>query len=154
MRAKISTATLDGQRLPIHVESTPYDQHATVHVVLDSARQQTVVIRMRDDFGVTYDSQLPRLGTASRALHIVSELWSAARDQLVVKVTGLAGEEYRLDVSDASQISRVDGGELIKSDAPPRQLLVRMPDGKAGTFVNSAVTVHLAANRPATNSAQ
>jgi glycogen debranching enzyme len=154
LRAKISTATLDGQRLPMHIETTPYDQHAAVHVVLDPGKQHNVVIHMRNDFGVTYDSRLPRLGTASRALHIVSEDWSAARDQLVVKVTGLAGQDYRLDVSDASQISGVDGGKLVKSNALPRQLRLRMPDGNAGTFVNSAMTIHLVSNRPAKNSAQ
>jgi glycogen debranching enzyme len=154
LRAKISTATLDGQRLPMHIESTVYDQHAAVHVVLDSSKQHNVVIRMRDDFGVTYDSQLPRLGTASRALHIVSEQWSATGDQLVLKVTGLAGQEYRLDVSDASQISGVDGGELVKGDTLPRQLRLRMPNGNANMFVNSAVTIRLLSNRFAKNSAQ
>jgi hypothetical protein len=101
----------------------------------------TIRIRLSDDFSVSYDSPLPSHGSASHALHIVSEEWSPAGDQLTLALSGIAARDYFLNISDARQILSVDGGELLKTDLFPSRLRVHFPDGPPNTFVNSTVTI-------------
>jgi len=59
-------------------------------------------------------NELPPLGSASRGLRVLSESWNAARTQLTLEVSGLAGSRYQLDVWNPGQISSVEGATLTK----------------------------------------
>jgi hypothetical protein len=67
-----------------------------------------------NDFGVTVTSSLPPLGSTSQGLRVLSETWSAAKDQLTLDISAAAGQRYQLKVWNANQVQRVEGGELSK----------------------------------------
>jgi glycogen debranching enzyme len=139
LRANVAGGMLDSHTLSIHTQANANDQHVQTHITLHPG-VNTITIRLWDDFAVSYAPPLPELGTASRELHILSQEWSAIRDSLTLHLAGIADQEYFLLVSDAQQIASIDGGTLLKSDAP--RIRIQMPTGKLKTFVNGTVTVH------------
>jgi len=58
----------------------------------------TFRIRLRNDFGVSYTSVLPALGSASEGLRILSETWSSPHNLLSLKMEGRVGHTYELFV--------------------------------------------------------
>ena len=142
LRAQVTGADLGHSlALPINVQSNANDQHLFLHLPLQRGLN-TITIHLRDDFTIDYESHLPGLGKASRDLHILSQEWSPTRDRLTLRLSGIAGEEYFLNVLGAGQISAIDGGALSdsKDDAP--RIRVRFPAGQPDGFVNAALTIH------------
>jgi glycogen debranching enzyme len=137
-RAQIVGAEINGHTLRFTSENNPDDQHVTVHFPLSEGRS-TVVIRVKNDFGVAFRNELPPLGSASRALRITDESWNAARDQLTLTLSGIAGREYELAVWNPEEIASVSGGTLEKSG----KLQVQIPTGLEGTYVAQKVIIHL-----------
>jgi hypothetical protein len=45
----------------------------------------TVVIKLKNDFGLSLSSGLPPLGSTSRGLRVLSESWDSTRTQLTLK---------------------------------------------------------------------
>ena len=140
-RARVDNVDLDGHSLGFRVLPKFHHQHLSMGATLHSGLN-IVRIRLRDDFSVSYDSFLPSLGSASRELHILSEESSWSSDHLTLHLSGIAGHEYFLNVSDPRQIHSVDGGELLKTNSGVGQIRVRIPDGAPNTFVNGVVTIH------------
>jgi len=70
-------------------------------------------VRLRNDFGLSLDSQLPALGAVSDGLRVVSESWSAAGDSLTLNASGAAAQHYDLAVLNPTQVRAVDGAELV-----------------------------------------
>jgi glycogen debranching enzyme len=143
LRAYLSAVDLDGHPLSFRVVPNAYDQHVDIGAPLH-AGVNTIHIHARDDFSVSYDASLPSLGSASHALHMLSEVWSDSRDRLTLNLSGISGEQYLLEASDLQQIAGIDGGEIVKETTGSPHIQVRMPDGAPGTFVNSSVTFRFA----------
>src|SRR5205085_6171799 len=57
LRTKVLDATFNGRPVPFHVEPNAADQHVLVHISLSSGAN-TLHIRLKDDFGLAYDSTL------------------------------------------------------------------------------------------------
>jgi hypothetical protein len=110
-RTEVLGATLNGRRVPFHIERHDDDQHVIVETSLASGRN-TLKILLRNDFAVTYEARLPALASASQGLRIVSETWSDARDVLTLQTIGLAGHTYELAVWGKEQIRSIDGARL------------------------------------------
>jgi len=125
-RAKVLSASLNGRPALFHVESNADDQHVAVRVPL-SAGANTLRIRLKDDFGLAYDSNLPALGSISEGLRIVSESWAAAHDRLTLAVSGRAGREYRISVWNSPQIASVSGARLTRGSGGRGELAVEFP---------------------------
>ena len=123
LRAKVLSATLNGRPVPLHVEPSAADQHVLVRIPL-SAGANTVRIRLKDDFGLAYNSTLPALGSMSEGLRIFSETWSPVHDRLTLAVSGRSGCQYRLSIWNAGQIASVSGAKLTKSPDGRGELLV------------------------------
>ena len=139
-RARVTRATLDGKEVQFQLKPSANDQHALAEFKFGYT-PRTLQFSVQNDFAVSYDSSLPSLGSASRDLHILSETWSPSHDRLTINLSGIAGEQYFIDVSDVQQITSIDGGELLKTDSFLGRIHVRMPDGAPNTFINSAVTI-------------
>jgi glycogen debranching enzyme len=107
LRAEVVGVTLNGKSIPFRTEAHGTDQHVIVNAPL-GAGANTLKIRLRDDFAVTYSATLPPLGSASEGLRILAETWNAAKDQLDLKLSGMPGHKYQLHVSDSDQIVRLD----------------------------------------------
>jgi glycogen debranching enzyme len=113
LRAKVLEVQLNGHPVDFHVAVNDFDQHVLVHVAL-SAKSNVVRVRMKNDFGLSYNATLPALGEFSQGLRILSEVWSTGRETLTVNVEGIAGAVYDLAVWNAQQIRSVDGAKVVE----------------------------------------
>ena len=121
------------------MQSNSNDQHLNLRLPL-IAGSTRLVIRMKDDFGLSLTNELPHLGSASRGLRVTNESWDAARTQLTLEVSGLAGARYEMGIWNASQISSVDGALVSKSG----KLEITMPRGSADSYVPQRIVLHFA----------
>jgi hypothetical protein len=82
-------------------------------------------------------NELPPLGSASRGLRVISESWSASKNQLVMDVSGLGGHKYEMSVWSAGQVSSVDGAALSGG-----RLQIEIPQAGSDSYVSQKVTLH------------
>jgi glycogen debranching enzyme len=140
LRAKVQKVELDGAPLAFHVEETLGDQHVIVNFRVGQ-RKRVVKIYLLRDFGLSVNTSLPGLGSSSEGLRIISENWSAAKDQLAIEVEGLPGKRYALGVRGASQLHEVEGGELSQTDKGTT-LWIAIPQGSTESYSKQLVTLH------------
>ncbi len=137
LRGDVVGVEMNGHSLPFKMQANSNDKHAYMRFPL-SGGTNTVVVRVKNDFGLAVRSDLPPLGSASHGLRIVFQSWNATRNQLALGVSGLAGSHYELDVWNSGQISSVDGAVLTKIG----NLQIQMPEGSAGLYVQQKVVLH------------
>ncbi len=137
LRTEIVSVEMNGRPLPFKVLPSGNDKHLSARFVV-SGGQNTLVIHLKNDFGLALSNELPALGAASRGLRVLSESWNPARTQLTLQVSGLAGTGYELAVWNAGQISSVEGGALTKAG----KLQIQMPAGTTDSYVPQTVVIH------------
>jgi len=130
LRAKVLGAEFNGKPVPFRVHSNGTDQHVTIRVAV-AGGSNTLRIRTKDDFGVSYCSTLPAIGAVSQGLRILSEEWTPARDRLTINVSGLAGGRYELFVWNAEQIASIEGARLFKAENGKTELVLDLPKNSA-----------------------
>jgi glycogen debranching enzyme len=135
-RTEVATVELDGHSLPFKVEQHIEDQHLLVRFPV-SGRASSLVVRLKNDFGLALAIELPSLGSASRSLRVLDESWNDTRNDLTLHVSGVAGRQYELAVWNPSQISTVNGGTLTKTG----KLEITMPEGPEGAYVPQTVSL-------------
>jgi glycogen debranching enzyme len=140
LRAKVLGAEFNGQRVPFLVETNGIDQHVIVRIAVIGGAN-LLRIRTRDDFGLSYSSSLPAIGTTSKGLRILSESWTPARDRLTLIASGHADSQYVLTVWNGQQIASVDGAKLLKTEDGRTELILDLP--KIGDAASSTVTVSI-----------
>lgn len=143
LRAKVLGVALNGRATEFRVQTNGVDQHILVRVPL-SAGANSLRIRLKDDFGLTYNSTLPVLGATSEGLRIVSETWSPSRDRLTFAASGLAGRQYRLTVWNPSQIASVSGAKLSKGPDGRSDLLVEFPTNATELVAHATIAIQFA----------
>jgi glycogen debranching enzyme len=136
LRTEIVSVELNGHPLPFKAEPNRNDQHVRMRFQLRDARN-SLVIRTRKDFGLAMANELPPLGSASRGLRVISESWSASKNQLVMDVSGLGGHKYEMSVWNAGQVSSVDGAALSGG-----RLQIEIPQAASDSYVSQKVTLH------------
>jgi len=139
LRAEVLGVELNGHPLAFKVQPNGNDQHVLVHSPINGGPNR-LVIRVKNDFGLTLSNQLPSLGSASRGLRILSESWNAAKTQLTLQTSGRAGNQYELGVWNASQVSSVEGGTLTKTGT----LEIQLPQGAADSYTSQSLIIHFA----------
>jgi hypothetical protein len=139
--ARVLSAELNGRAVPFRVAQTEADQHVDVRVLL-SAGTNTLRLRIASDFDIGLSSTLPPLGSKSQGLRVISEAWSSGRDRLELEISGAAGEQYELPVWNPTQVSAVDGAELVKRGQNEAQLRVKVPDDGANPYPHAKVVLH------------
>ncbi|MDP9337357.1 MAG: hypothetical protein M3P45_00655 [Acidobacteriota bacterium] len=145
-RAAVTSVEANGRAVPYHVDKNLTDQHVIVGLAAQS--QSTIVkIHLRNDFGVSYHSELPQLGSASEGLRIISETWNAAKDQLTLSISGISRRDYDLSLWKASQVTSVDGAQLQQNPGASASLHVQMSAGEDQKRVTSTITIHLSSDR-------
>ncbi len=113
LRTKILSVEMNGTPLPFKIQANDEDQHVSMRFPIHDGAN-SVVIRTKNDFGLTLTNELPPLGSTSRGLRVISSLWSSARDQLTLEVSGVPGRDYELGVWNPEQVGAVDGAILTK----------------------------------------
>jgi hypothetical protein len=139
LRAQVVGVEMNGRPLPFKVQGNANDQHLSVRFPVYGG-PNSLVIRMRNDFGLAINSELPPLGSASRGLRVLSESWNSGRTQLSVELSGRAGAAYELGLWNPSQISSVAGATLTKSG----KLAIQMPQGESEEYVPLKIEIHFA----------
>ena len=137
LRSQVIGVQLNGRPLAFKMQPNGNDQHLYVRFPL-SARANNLVIRLKNDFGLSLTNELPPLGSASRGLRVVSESWNALKTSLTLDVSGRSGDRYSLDVWNPSQISSVEGGVVAR----PGKLDIEMPQGEADSYSHQKVVIH------------
>jgi len=140
LSAEVLGAELNGKPVPFHVAANEEDQHAMVRFEA-RGKSNTLKIRVRKDFNVGYDSRLPRLGSRSEGLRVLSQTWTPQRDTLTLELAGSAGAEYRLAV-DPGQLTSVDGAGAVHSESGVQAVRVRFPAGEPDAYVKTRVVFH------------
>jgi hypothetical protein len=138
--AEVLGAELNGKPVPFHVVANEVDQHAAVRFEARS-KSNTLKIRVRKEFNVSYDSGLPPLGSRSEGLRVLSQTWTPRRDTLTLELAGSAGAEYELQV-DPGQLAGVDGAGPVHSESAVQAVRVRFPAGEPGTYAKTKVVFH------------
>jgi len=140
LSAEVLGAELNGKPVPFHAAANEEDQHATVRFEA-RGKSNALKIRVRNDFNFSYDASLPRLGSGSEGLRVLSETWTRQRDALTLELTGSAGAEYELAVT-PGQLTSVDGAGPVRSESGVQAVRVRFPAGEPGTYVKTKVVFH------------
>ena len=94
LRTVVISVEMNGRPLAFKMLPNQNDQHLAVRFQLNSGTN-SLVIRTRNDFGLSLANELPPLGSASRGLRVLSESWNASKNQLTLEVSGLAGATLR-----------------------------------------------------------
>jgi glycogen debranching enzyme len=139
-RTKVQKVELDGKPLAFKMEESSSDQHVAIDFRLGQ-QKKLVKIFLSHDFALSLDSSLPRLGDSSQGLRVITEVWSAKRDQVTLEVEGLAGKIYDVGVTGANEIHKVDGGELTQT-SNGTVLRIAIPEDAAEKYTQVAVTLH------------
>jgi glycogen debranching enzyme len=137
LRATVVSAALNGRPLPFKVQQNGNDQHVLVRFPVREG-PNTLIIRVKNDFGLALANDLPPLGSASHGLRVVAELWNSARNQLTLDVSGNSGRAYELAVWNPAQISSTEGAILTKQD----KLQIQFPGETSEAYVHQKVVIH------------
>ncbi len=142
LRATVNRVELNGKPLPFHVDANDEDQHVVVAFPVGEG-QKFLRIIVQNDFAVSAASPLPPLGSQSRGLRILSEIWSPARDQLTLDVSGTSSTQYELKLWNPSQLQRVEGADLKKTP-DNSTLMLQIPSGASEQYVRAKIVLHFA----------
>jgi len=145
LRARVLSAELGGHAVPFHIQSHGTDQHVVTHVSVPPGAAK-LRIRIANDFGVSYQPELPQLGSPSEGLRILSESWTDSRDELTLSVSGSTERDYELSVSNPSEVASVDGSELVR-EGQTAWLHIQMPAADARNAAHETITIHFAERR-------
>jgi hypothetical protein len=138
LRTQVMTVELNGHRVPFQMQSNEFDRHPALHAALVRGKN-TVRIWVRNDFGISYASSLPSLGSSSHGLRVTSESWSASHDALTLEVAGFSGSQYQLPVWGAGQIASIDGAELEGG-----RIVVKFSPDASDAYAREKITIHFA----------
>jgi glycogen debranching enzyme len=142
LRARVLSAEVGGHAVPFHMQSHGSDQHVITHVSAPPGATK-LRIRIANDFGVSYQPELPQLGSPSEELRILSETWSDAKDQLILFISGAPDRDYELSVSNPREVSSVDGAELVR-EGDTGWLHFITPVADARNTAHATITIHFA----------
>ncbi len=137
LRTRVISAELNGRPVLFKIQANENDQHALMRFPVPQGSSR-LVVRLKDDFGLTLSTELPPLGGVSHDLKIVSESWNAARTELTLDTRGRTGESYKLAVWNPAQIATVDSAELDRSAS----LLISFPGASSDSYQSQRVVIH------------
>ena len=137
LRTQIVSVEMNGRPLAFKTQPNSNDQHLVVRFPLYGG-PNNLIIHMKNDFGLSLDSDLPPLGSASRGLRVIGESWNAGRTLLTLDLSGRSGTRYEMAVWNPAQISSVDGGVLAKGG----RLQIQIPNGAGDSYVPQKVEIH------------
>jgi hypothetical protein len=137
LRTEIVSVEMNGKPLPFKAQANQNDQHVSLRFPVHDG-PNTLTIRTKKDFGLSYENLLPSLGSASRELRVLSESWNPSKTQLTLSLSGLPGRRYEMAVWNPGQVGSVDGAVLSKAG----KLEIQMPAGEGDSYIPHSVILH------------
>ena len=144
LRAEVLGVELNGRPVSYRLQANENDQHLKTRFAIYGG-PNTLRVKLRHDFGISYTSHLPELGHASEGLRFLSESWSASRDQVTFTLEGLPGRTYELSLFNGEEVSSVSGGTIRKAGAGNDRVVVTFPGAAAATPVQTKLTLRFTA---------
>ena len=142
-RAQILGAEVNRKKVLFQVSKSDVDQHVTVQFPLVNG-DNTLRLRIRDDFGLSISPGLPTLGSASQGLRVLSESWTPARDTLTLELSGAEARQYELGMWNAAQVASVEGAEVVKIDADSSRINLTIPGSTSEPYPHEKLVIHFA----------
>src|SRR5712671_1800364 len=136
LRTKVISVEMNGKPLPFKIHPNSEDQHVSMRFPAQ-AGANLIVIRLKNDFGLTLANELPALGSTSQGLRVISNSWNAARDRLTLNVSGVPGMHYELGVWNSEQITSVEGAALKKGS-----IRIEIPVKEGTDYSHHKVVIH------------
>jgi glycogen debranching enzyme len=136
-------------RLEVNGRRQSFDQWisaAHFHMKIKTALKEgenVIRIRVADDFGLSYVSRLPELGSESSGLRILSEEMGDMTAPMELEISGRSGMTYDLAVWNPGLIESVDGAELVKDTDGLTKLQVHFAGNTAGEYAHEKIVIHL-----------
>jgi glycogen debranching enzyme len=152
-RAQVAGAELNGRPVPFHLEKNAADQHVMVRFAAYGG-PNVLRIRLKNDFGLSFNSTLPPLGARSRGLRVVSESWNPSRDALTLDASGAAGGQYELSVWNPQQIVSVDGAELVTANGSEKKLRIHFDENVGERYPREKIVIHFSESGTSTSAKQ
>jgi len=115
--------------------------HASIKIALKEGKN-VVRVRMANDFGLSYASRLPELGSESEDLRILSEEMSDLAAPMELELEGRAGATYDLAVWNPALIDAVEGAELTKDASGGGKLRVHFAGSASEAYVHQKMVIH------------
>ena len=140
-RAQIIGVEMNGRRVPFQIKKTEEDQHVVTQFPV-SAGENTLRIRLRDDFGLSLSPALPPLGSTSQGLRVLAESWTPARDALTLQIAGAQGKKYELGIWNPAQVASVDGAELLRTGPESARIMVTIPGNESDPYPREKIVIH------------
>jgi len=117
-------------------------RHLKIRFALKEGKN-TVRVRAPNDFGVTYAFRLPKLGSESSDLRILSEEMGDGRSPIVLETAGRAGMTYDLAVWNPSMIESVQGAAVVKDTAGVTKLRIHFEANTDEKYPHQRVIMQL-----------
>ncbi len=140
-RAQIMGVEMNGRRMPFQIKKSDVDQHIAVQFPI-SAGENTLHIRLRNDFGLSLSPTLPSLGSTSQGFRVLSESWTPSRDTLTLDLAGASGKQYELGMWNPSQVASVEGAELSRSNAENARINITIPKSESDPYPREKIIIH------------
>jgi glycogen debranching enzyme len=137
LRTQVVSVEMNGRPLAFKMQPNQNDQHLLVRFPVQGG-PNNLVVHTKNDFGLSLESDLPPLGSASRGVRVISEAWNVSKTQLTLELSGRAGSRYEIDVWNPNQVSSVDGAILTKNG----KLEIQMPEGPGESYLAKEVVIH------------
>jgi glycogen debranching enzyme len=142
LRTKIVAVELNGKPLTFKIQANDEDQHVSMRFPIQGGAN-SVVIRVKNDFGLTLTNELPALGSTSRGLRVISSSWNSSRDRLTIQVSGVPGMDYELGVWNPEEVGSVEGATLTKQGKVRIEIPEdKTPADKSNHYAQGVVVIH------------
>jgi hypothetical protein len=139
-RAQIMGVEMNGRRFPFQIKKSDVDQHVAVQFPV-SVGENTLRIRLRNDFGLSLSPTLPALGSTSQGLRMLAESWTPARDAVTLEIAGAQGKQYELGIWNPAQVASVEGAELMRN-AESANIRVTIPKSESDPYPREKIVIH------------
>jgi hypothetical protein len=141
--AEVLAVESNGHRVAHNISKSASDQHVNMRWPL-SPGSNRLSISLRNDFGLSWPTELPPLGSKSLGMREISETWSAPKDRLEIEFAGIAGSVYELEVRNAGRLMRVEGAEWIRAESNRGRIRISMPATNTKAYAHTNVVFHFA----------
>jgi glycogen debranching enzyme len=140
-RARVTSTELNGSHVPFQTSKSDIDQHVMLRLTIPKGNS-LLRMTLKNDFGISYASSLPLLGSASVGLRMTSDSWSASGDAESMEFAGAAGARFELALWNPGQIASVDGAEIKTG-----KLTINIPSSSSEAYSRQKVVIHFVAAR-------
>jgi glycogen debranching enzyme len=142
-RAQVIGVEMNGKRIPFQIKKSDVDQHVAVQFAV-AAGENTLRIRLKNDFGLSLSPVLPPLGSTSQGLRVLAESWTPTRDTLTLEIAGAQGKHYELEMWNPAQVASVEGAELSRTNAEDAKVSVMIPNNESDPYPRQKIVIHFA----------